>query len=61
MHYNVAIIFDYNYTSASLLGLCFYGLLPEQNSGVPTSWALVVIPLSVTPEILSESQIQVES
>jgi hypothetical protein len=36
-------------------------LLPEQTLGVPTPWALVVIPLSVAPEILSESQIWVQS
>jgi hypothetical protein len=48
MCYNVTFIFDYNYASASLLGLCSYGLLPEQTSGVPMSWALVFIPLSPT-------------
>jgi hypothetical protein len=26
--YNVVSIFDYNYTLASIVGLCFYGLLP---------------------------------
>jgi hypothetical protein len=59
--YNVVSIFHYNYTSASILGLCFYGTLLDQNSGVPMSWALVVIPLSIAPEILSEMQITVES
>jgi hypothetical protein len=61
MFYNVVSIFDYNYTSASVVGLCFYGPIPEQTLGVPTPWVLVVIPLSVAPEILSESQIRVES
>jgi hypothetical protein len=46
MVYHVVSLFDYNYTLASILGLCFYGPLPEQTLGVPTSWALVVIPLS---------------
>jgi hypothetical protein len=59
--YNVDSIFDYNYTSSSILGLCFYGPLPEQTSGLLIQWVLVVIPLSVAPEILSKSQIQVES
>jgi hypothetical protein len=49
------------YTSTSILGLCFYGPLSEYTSGVPILWASVVIPLSVAPEILFESQIWVES
>jgi hypothetical protein len=59
--YNVVSIFDYNYTWASILGLCFCGHLLDQTSGVPMPWALVVIPLLVALEILSESQIRVES
>jgi hypothetical protein len=58
--YNVISILNYNYISASILGLCFYEPLPNQTSGVPTSWALVVIPLSLAPEILFESQIWIE-
>jgi hypothetical protein len=34
MVYNIVSIFDYNYTSAFVLGLYFYGPLPEQTSGV---------------------------
>jgi hypothetical protein len=59
--YNTTSLFDYDYTLTSTLGLCFYGPLPEQTSGVLIQRALVVIPLSVAPEILSEWQIQVES
>jgi hypothetical protein len=33
----------------SILGLCFYGPLPEYTSGVPILQASVVIPLSVPP------------
>jgi hypothetical protein len=50
--YNIAFIFDYNYTSASFLGLCSYGLLSEQTSWVPTPWTLVFIPLSTTNAFL---------
>jgi hypothetical protein len=31
--YNTTFLFYYNYTSTSILGLCFYVLLPEQTSG----------------------------
>jgi hypothetical protein len=44
--YNTTSLFDYNYTSTSILGLCFYVSLPEQTSGVLIQRALVVIPLS---------------
>jgi hypothetical protein len=59
--YNTTSLFDYDYTSTSILGLLFYGPLPEQTLGVLIQRALVVIPLSVAPEILSESQILVKS
>jgi hypothetical protein len=34
-------IFDYNYTLVSILGQYFYGILPEQTSGVVIQQALV--------------------
>jgi hypothetical protein len=43
---------NYNMTLTRPL---FHGPLPEQASMVPTSWALVFIPLSVAAEILSKS------
>jgi hypothetical protein len=45
--YNTTLLFDCDYTLTSILGLCFYGPLPEQTSGVLIQRALVVIPLSV--------------
>jgi hypothetical protein len=59
--YNTTSLFDYDYTLASILGLLFYGPLPEQSLGVLIQRALVVIPLLVAPDILSESPIRVKS
>jgi hypothetical protein len=50
--YTVISMFDYNYTLASVLGLYFYGLLPEPTSGLLIQQALVVIPLSVSVRAL---------
>jgi hypothetical protein len=44
--YNVVSIFNYNYILASILGLYFYGPLPEQTLGVLVQRALAVVPLS---------------
>jgi hypothetical protein len=46
MVYNTTSLFDYDYTSTSILGLLFYGPLPKWTLGVLIQRALVVIPLS---------------
>jgi hypothetical protein len=43
---------SYNMTQTKTIS---HGPLLEHASGVPTSWALVFIPLSVAPKILPES------
>jgi hypothetical protein len=47
MVYNTTSLFNYDYNSTSILGLCFYVPLPEQTSGVLIKRALIVIPLLV--------------
>jgi hypothetical protein len=48
--YNTISLFDYDHTSTSILGLCFYGPLPKQTSRVLIQWALVVISLTSAEE-----------
>jgi hypothetical protein len=45
----------------TLSRLIIHWPLPEQASGVLTTWASVFIPLSVAPEILPKSETRVES
>jgi hypothetical protein len=50
--YTVTFIFDYNYISTFFLDLYFDGLLPKHISGAVIQQALVIIPLSNTPQML---------